>query len=200
MRSWLVVAVVLAALSSTALAQAPGQTEPQAPIAKPFKRKEAATAVLLSIGTTAGGFLALRASQGEGPLVPLGLAGMYFGPSTGQWYAGRFGGWGLAARAAGFAAMVHGFNLLTEYDGYDCLGLTDQECAEADAAADRTQSSGERWMWGGILLTGGSMLVDFYLAGRAANDWNREHSVSLAPTMIQARGGTAPGVTLQLTF
>src|SRR5262245_34794657 len=126
-----VVVLVMFALTSTAAAQAPGQTPALAP---PVSEKDPGAAVLISIGATVGGIVLTSAGarKGEGSLVLLGLGTMYIGPSTGQWYAGRVGGIGLASRAVGAALL---FTALTKYstDGYDCLGYTDQECAQAEA-------------------------------------------------------------------
>lgn len=194
--SRLVAVVVVFALTSTAAAQAPGQTPALTPR---VSEKDPGAAVLISIGVTVGGFVLAGASKGEGGLLLLGLGAMYVGPSTGQWYAGRVGGIGLASRAVGAALL---FTALTKYstEGNDCLGYTDQECAAAEAQWRHDEKVAEVLGWTGIGLMVSSTLFDFVMAHRAATAWNREHQLAVTPTVLPAAGGRAPGLTLQLTF
>lgn len=194
--SRLVAAVVVLALSSTAAAQAPGQT---AAVTPSVSEKDPGAAVLISIGATVGGFVLVGASKGEGGLFGLGLGVMYVGPSTGQWYAGRVGGIGLATRALGAGLL---YTALTKYstEGNDCLGYTDQQCADAEAQWRHDEKVAEILGWTGIGLWVGSTLFDFVMAHQAANAWNREHQLAVTPTVIPAAGGPTPGLTLQLTF
>jgi hypothetical protein len=198
-----VVVVLLLVLSgSIAFAQAPGET----PILTPSLRaphKEPGTAVLLSVGTPVVGFLAFVGGikHESAPVALLGLAGMYLGPSTGQWYAGRVGGIGLATRAVAAVAIVHGIGLIEDTEGNDCLGFSsDAECARAEAEWKHQEDVGGAYLWTGLALWGGSTIFDVVMAYRATNDWNREHALALTPTLLPATGGRAPGLTLSMTF
>ena len=195
--------VVLLALSSAALAQAPGETVAQPlPAALPSgPHKDPVNAVALSIGTTLAGTVLVMgaASEGSGTGALLGLAGMYIGPSTGQWYAGRVGGIGLASRALAAVLIVKGFTK-ADQQGYDCLGYTDAECAAAEARWDHDAKVGETMIWSGLALWVGSSVFDVVMAHRATTAWNRDHQLSLTPTLMPATGGRATGLSLQLTF
>ena len=193
-------AVVLA-LSSTAAAQAPGAT--QSPPPRPAQpasgdQKDAGTATMLSVGVTLGGFVVAGVSGGEPSVALLGGVGMYLGPSTGQWYAGRVGGIGLAARAVAAIVIVKGITL-RDTDEYDIMGCT-ADCTELRDRSQRDFHNGERLILAGLGLWIGSSVFDIVMARRAVHTWNREHAVALTPTLMPAAGGRAPGVTLQLSF
>jgi hypothetical protein len=198
------VVVLLIVLSgSAAFAQAPGETPIATPVAMPAApHKEPGNAVLLSLGTPVVGFLAFvaGAKDDNAPLALVGLAGMYFGPSTGQWYAGRIGGIGLAARAAGALALVHGISILDETAGSDCLGLDDDSCRRAEARWKHEEKIGEAYAWTGLGLWVGSTIFDIVMAHRATTAWNREHSLAVTPAVMPVTGGRAPGLTLSMTF
>ena len=194
----LVSVLVLFALTSAAAAQAPGQTPPATTAA--VREKNPSDAVLISVGTTLAGFALTAASEGNGGLFLLGFGTMYVGPSTGQWYAGRLGGIGLVTRTLGGVLFLSGFSKIDAQQGNDCLGYTDQECADAEARWHHEEKVGEYLLYTGAGLWVGSTLFDFVMAHRAATAWNREHQLSIAPALMPAAGGRATGLTLQLTF
>ncbi|HEY5922809.1 MAG TPA: hypothetical protein VIV11_14120 [Kofleriaceae bacterium] len=199
--TWLSAVAIVLALSSSAAAQAPGDTAPlsPAPASPPAREKNPTTAMALSIGTTMAGFAVLAASEGEESAVVIGIGGMYLGPSTGQWYAGRIGGIGLVSRAVSAYLIVRGVSQL-DHGGHDCLGLTDAECDVAEESWARESNHAEALIWTGVGLWVGSTIYDFVMAGRATDAWNRKHAVTLAPMAMRTSAGRAPGVTLQLTF
>src|SRR5204862_428916 len=141
-----------------ASAQAPGQTA-VLPAAPASPHKDTSIAVGLSIGATVGSFVLLGMSDDSEKLAALGLAGIYLGPSTGQWYAGRIGGIGLASRAVAAVLVVEGV-ARADQPGNDCLGLTDAECRDAEARWDHDSSVGEKMIVGGLLLWAGSSVFD----------------------------------------
>jgi hypothetical protein len=192
----LVVAASLA-ISSSAFAQAPGEIQPLAQPGQP--RKDPTVAVVLSVGATVAGFamVASSASSSNGGLTTLGIVGMYFGPSAGQWYAGSVGGIGLVSRAVAAIAIIKGVDMMDQsaeidcFPGDNCSGLTDE--------ANRLERRGAYYFSGGLALWGASTLYDFVAAHRAASRWNREHALTVVPIVPTARG-TATGVTVGLRF
>jgi hypothetical protein len=191
---WLSLLLVVASVSF-AHAQAPGATTPM-PVAQD---KDPATAMALSIGTPLAGTALILASDGNETVALLGLGAMYFGPSTGQWYAHRVGAIGLVARAAGAVLVVKGFTL-ADQQGNDCLGLSDAECAAAEKRWDKEERRGGAMLLTGAALWIGSTVFDVVMARRATRAWNREHSIAVTPTLVPATGGRAPGLSLQLQF
>jgi len=150
--------------------------------------KSPSAAVALSVGVTTAGVITLLASDSES-MSMVGLGAMYLGPSTGQWYAGEVGGFGLAARAVGAVAVVHGFSQILQSEG-DC----EPECTAGQHEANR--SAGRRG--GVLLLTGvglwiGSSIADVIFAKRAADGWNERHAITVAPTLSQHGPGFVLG-------
>lgn len=200
MRSVLVFAFLL--VSSLAYAQAPGMTAPvEAAPPQPqqnIEKKDPSTAVLLSLGIPVAGAITLGASDTDGGRM-LGLAAIYFGPSTGQWYAGQVGGLGLGLRALGGVSMVYGLVKMLESE-YDCDFDYDGSC---QAEYERHQHDGQ--VGGVLMLTGaglwvGSSIYDIVLAKRAAESWNARHSVSLTPGLVGTTGRKAPGLFVSAQF
>jgi hypothetical protein len=201
------VVLVVVASGSIARAQAPGEPRPpgETPVIAPPRtapEKDPAIAVTMSIGTPVVGMvLALGgASGGNWPLALFGVGAMYVGPSTGQWYAGRFGGIGLATRTVAAYAIVRGFGDLLDAEGPDCFDATDAECRRLEAAYDHEQRVAETYFWTGVGLWVGSTVFDVVMAHRATTAWNREHALAVTPGLVSASGGHAPGLTLSMTF
>ena len=192
MRHLAVVAVL--ALASPAFAQAPGEVAPQG-VAQ--KQKDPAIAVGLSLGVPLAGFVTIMASGSEGGAL-LGVGAMYLGPATGHWYAGQIGGYGLTARAIAAVSIVHGFSLLDQ-QGLDCLGLSDSECAAAEARWDDEADRGALFFYGGLALWAGSTIYDAVAARSATQRWNRERAV-LTPSVISVAGARVPALTLSGSF
>ncbi|HUS29885.1 MAG TPA: hypothetical protein VMZ53_15375 [Kofleriaceae bacterium] len=196
--SVVVLALVLA--SSVASAQPgwnqfspPGLTPPTVQLSPTpgGPRKDPSTAVLLSLGITTASYITLFAAEDHEGLQLLAFAGTYFGPSTGQWYAGQVGGLGLGLRAAGFVLALYGISQLLSED--DCE--YDYDCS--DSSAD----TGALAFWGGAGLWVGSTVYDIVLARRAAESWNARHSVAIAPMVTADAGGNrTPGLVLTGRF
>ncbi|HTL38095.1 MAG TPA: hypothetical protein VL326_33425 [Kofleriaceae bacterium] len=155
------------------------------------ERKDPTTAVLLSVGITTAGYIAMFKSDNES-LQLAGFFGTYLGPSTGQWYAGQIGGLGLGLRAVGFVSMVYGFAQVLEsecdYEYDDCSDTSDGD-------------AGALLMVGGAGLWIGSTIYDVVLAKRAADSWNARHNVTIAPTMTaDISGQRSPGLAFTGRF
>jgi len=178
-----IIVVAVVAMSSAAFAQAPAPS-PVAPTPVPASpRKDPTVAVALSIAPTLAGTAVLFAGGDNDHAVVVGMLGMYFGPSIGQMYGNRFGAIGLATRALALVMIAKG----SERDlstGPDLVGDEDRR----------------PWLWGGIGLWVGSTVFDFVMAHRAATAWNREHQLTLAPTVLSSAGDRTPAVALQLKF
>lgn len=207
MRRPVLVLLALLVASSVASAQPslspPGMTPPgMTPVLTPptvqltpaptADRKDPSTAVLLSLGITTASYITLFASDNEN-LQLAGFFGTYLGPSTGQWYAGQFGGLGLGLRALGFVSAVYGFSKILE--------------SECDYEYDDCSSSGADGDLGAFLMIGGaglwigSSLYDIVLAKRAADSWNARHGVTMAPTMTaDISGHHSPGLAFTGRF
>ena len=214
MRSVLV-AAFLVALTSPAFAQ-PGLTPPLAPSAlsapsatgetapptsaKLASRdaKDPSIAVLLSLGVTTGGVITLLAAADDSEgLAWVGLGAMYFGPSTGRWYAGESGGVGLGLRALGAATALIGVSQLLASE-YSCD--FDYDCTAERERADRAGTRAALLLTTGAGLWVGSTIADIVLAKRGVDRWNKRHALSVAPTALTSRDGHVPGLVLAGRF
>ena len=199
MRSVLVLAFLLA--SSLAHAQAPGMTPPIEPAPTPRaashgEQKDPSIAVLLSLGVPVAGAFTLGASDSDGGRM-LGLAALYFGPSTGQWYAGKAGGLGLGLRAVGGASMVFGLVMALSSE-YDCD--FEEDCTPIRERAERRGDIGAGLMLTGAGLWVGSSIYDIVLAKRATDSWNKRHDVSLTPGLVGTSSKKTPGLFVTARF
>lgn len=193
MRS-LAVLAVLVALGSVASAQAPGMVTPSTPSWREpapmtTKKKNPSTAVALSVLGTVGSFaLAAPLAKAGGPGATVAGIGLFVGPSIGSWYAGKIGGIGIAGRSLGALMMLVG--IVELISGEDC----DYECSS-------NEDQGGLLLLGGGALWVGSTLYDWYAAGEAAHEWNREHGVTWGPTVIGGAGASrAPGFAVGMQF
>lgn len=185
-----VAALAVAGLASPALAQAPGATPPvEAP--KPTEivdEKQPEIAVMLSVGTTLAGFATIAVGDEHETAALVGLALAYVGPATGQWYAGRFGGYGLAARAVAGVGFVYGIGMLLSGDG-GCEADRYDDCSAFDARVARDERRGKIALAASSLLWIGSSVYDVVKARDAANEWNRDHAVTIAPVIAPQSAG-----------
>jgi hypothetical protein len=173
-------------------------TSPAAPApAPPAAHKSESVAVLLSLGVTTGGLVTLIAADSS-ELMWVGLAGMYLGPSTGQWYAGEHGGLGLGLRALGAVGAVYGLSLALGAES-DCFP-DEPGCQEDRARADRQGTVGGVLMIGGAGLWIGSTIADVIFAKRAAERWNKRHAVSISPTAYSSGSARMPGLVISGRF
>lgn len=185
----LVLATTATALAQPALTPLAAPASPAAPAPQESTGdKDPGVATLLSIaGTVVPSALVLSAAgteNGSAGLFLAGLLGMELGPSLGHWYAGDYLTAGLGMRAGGTALLVVGLG-----EALQCLDVNDGSC----------HSGGEAplLIGAGLFVTGS--IYDIATAGRAANQWNKEH-LRLAPTMISSAGHSTVGVGLGGSF
>lgn len=213
MRSALVLAALAAA--APALAQSapvappspavapPGLVPPSGPTADPPPpAKQPSTAIGLSLGATLGGVALIGigvAAQNPSVAIVGGGLGLLLGPATGRWYAGEAGGLGILLRTAGMTGMILGFVRLYGDEDYDCIG-DDPACEAKADALERREPIDEALAIGGGALIVGSAIYDIATAGRAANRWNAEHHVTVAPTVLSSGGRQAAGLVIGGTF
>lgn len=185
MRHQFTATVAATLITVAAPAAAVGQGSPQ-----PFKPKSEPTAVALSLlGTVVPIALGAVSSDQEGSMSSLLLFyGVYFGPGTGYFYAGRSG------RVLAGAGMRLGIGLV--------------------ALVAVVASCGDDWLFGcddsgaanaaAILGLGGmaaSALYDIVSAGRAVREWNARHEaprVTLTPRIDPAT--RSRGLAVRVTF
>jgi hypothetical protein len=203
MRLLVVLSVVFA--SSIAHAQ-PGMTPPISPPAmtpaQPKQpegdRKDPSIAVLLSLGVPVAGAIMLGAADNDTAKL-IGFGGLLFGPSTGRWYAGEAGGGTLALRTLGGVSMVVGLVSVIAAAESDC-DFYDDGCPAARDEADAMERRGMVLFFGGAGLWVGTSIADIVFAKRAADSWNKRHSVSLTPGYVGTGGTRTPGVVLTGRF
>jgi hypothetical protein len=200
------VAAVLAVSATTAHAQAPGMTPPStytpAPAAAtpvpstpfmgpplPYDAKDPDSAILWSLGGTAAGLglMYYGAAEDNGTAALIGSATFFFGPSFGQWYAGRMLTPGLGLRAGGVGLGYVGLAVLLE----DTLD---------DSSSHDSGGVGAGLMLGGAALFVVGGIWDITTAGESARNWNERHTLSVMPTAISTSHGTASGLALTGTF
>jgi hypothetical protein len=183
MRRLVVVLVVLAAV-------APAHAE----------RKRQTAQILSGAGTAVSSTLILSgflfAKDGypiDKPLMYSGLVSAAIAPSLGEFYAGQYITYGMAARvlAAGLAtyALTH-FNETTTCDNATMTGTM---CTSIEGA--------------GLALLGvsaiafiGGMAYDVDDAGPAVDRYNRGHGLVIAPAPMPTPTGPAPGLWIGGTF
>ena len=138
--------------------------------------KNAGTAVLLSLGMTAGG-LGL-AALGDSERIPaLSTAGSIMfvvGPTAGHIYAGHAWNAGLGARLAGAGVAMLGV--------VEAVGCID------GCSSDRGNAAAVLLIGGGLLYVGGG-LYEIATAGEAAHRYNREHGFEA--TVVPTGNGVA---------
>lgn len=194
----LVVIAALLLLSASAQAQpalTPPIPDPQPTTPVTGERKNPDVAVLLSIGVTTAGFVTLATTDNEN-LGLLGMGLLYVGPSTGQWYAGQFGGLGLGLRALSVVGMAYGVTQILREDDA-CGDSTDPDC---DPGAHGAATTGGALLVGGAVLWVGSSIYDVVLAKRAADSWNVRHGLTMSPTIVGSSDHRMPGLVLSGRF
>lgn len=189
----LVACLAVLACAAPAFAQAPGQTAPLAPAPPPPAPRNPSVALGLSLGITLGGAALLLggASTHDGTVATLGVGVMYFGPSTGHWYASEVGGIGLGLRA--LAVVGAGVALVRAYGDAECEGDEGPCPDDSTLITGLLVASATAWL--------GSTIYDIATAPRATRSWNRDHGVTFGPTaMRSAAGRSVPGVAFGLRF
>jgi hypothetical protein len=174
MRGAIVLGLLLVA--STATAQAPGETQPMPPkksVVNAYLVTVAAMSTPMAIGMLISG------DSDEGTRADVGgmiaTAGAVFGPTAGQWYAGRVWTPGLTLRIA--AAGVVGAMVLREH----------QEPLELGTIVIGLTTVGALW--------GTGMVWDLVTLPSTVRRYNREHAVVVAPLV-----GNTTGLAVGGTF
>ncbi|HSD89905.1 MAG TPA: hypothetical protein VLB44_20380 [Kofleriaceae bacterium] len=189
------------AIASIAAAQ-PALTPPaapvtQQPVAPEVDEKSPTTAVLLSLGITTAGYITLGAADSSA-MRWVGAAGVFFGPSTGQWYAGQLGGIGMGARAIGIVSAGYGFAKMLDSET-DCID-SDPGCADERARAKSSGNVGAIFFFAGASLWVGSTIADVVFAKQAADHYNARHAMNLSPVVLGDAGHRMPGLVLTGRF
>jgi hypothetical protein len=168
-----ILAIVL--MSSTALAQSPGET-PRVEA----KRKNLLNAYLVSIAATsiplAVGALATIDVE-DGPRAIVGCAALVFGPSAGHWYVGRGVTTGLVLRGVAAAAVA-------------ALVISDTR----DDAALILGGLGALAVW----ETG--VIWDMVTLPRAVRRYNKAHALTVAPLVGSTGTGSVTGLAVGGAF
>jgi hypothetical protein len=192
MRVVAVILFVLGPFLTPAFAQAPGETA-IVPVPAPVAdegTKDPTTAVLLSVGVTAGGALSMYmgGKKDNDAAVYLGLGAVWIGPSVGRWYAGNVTLSGLGVRAIGALAMIVGLAMSI---GDDCDGCSGNS------------NAGPVLLIGGLGTWGVSSIYDILMAGHDANEWNAQHArtnLQLRPMIMTVADHHVGGLVLSGRF
>ncbi len=189
----------LAALAAPASAQ-PALTPlvepagaPHEPVATAADAKSPTTAVLLSLGGTAGSVALMVAganSSGSNAdsLITVGLLSTLITPSLGHWYAGHYLTAGMAMRAGGGVLVIAGV----------AQALGSEFSSESSDGGDSGDAGATMFLLGAGLYLGGA-LYDIATAPSAAEHWNDKH-LQLAPTMVSSGTHTTVGLGLGGSF
>lgn len=169
------------------LTVAPAVAVAQEPVPA-FTPKSPDLAVGLSLlGTVVPTALALQNRNGGGAGW-LMFYGMFFGPSTGYFYAGRTGrAFGGAGTRLGFGALA-ALGITASCGGDVLWGCKDEKTANAVAVV-------------GLALIGLSAVYDIATVGRAATEWNLQHQpprLSVLPAVNPV--AHSAGLEVRLTF
>ncbi len=158
------------------------------------RTKSEGTATMLSLGTTAGGFLLLAAAgkqqDGGGEMGTLGVLALLIGPSAGHIYAGESGhavGMTLVRGGAALAFIAGVVKATTSY-GSDCIDWCESSGGDRD--------NGATLMWVGGLSFVAATVYDIMDAPRAARRRNaKERSYGVQPMFVGTSANSrTPGV------
>lgn len=195
----LVAGITVTALAAPASAQ-PALTPlvepasaPREPLATPADAKSPTTAILLSLGGTAGSLALMVAGANSSganadSLVTVGLLSTLVTPSLGHWYAGHYLTGGMAMRAGGGVLVIAGL----------AQALGSSLDSENSGSGDNGDSGAAMFLVGAGLYVGGA-LYDIATAPSAAERWNTTH-LQLAPTMVSSGTHTTVGLGLGGSF
>jgi len=180
-------AVLIVLTLATRIATARPGNQPSVPATD---EKSSLLAVTLPLGVTLASVIALvppLLDEGGDPgeLGYFALGGLFIGPSLGHAYADDWAwvGIGLGVRAAAFGMIMSGTH--GEYYPEGCEPDFDSPC---------DQASGSRMLaTGGLLLFVASTLVDIAHAPSSVRKYNREHRLSIAPTVTASGAGAMLG-------
>jgi hypothetical protein len=151
---------------------------------------------LASISTIALGYYSVATTDpaagvdiGGGLMVLTGAASLLVTPSLGHFYAGERFTTGMALRLGGATAAI---TSLAATRG-DCLAL----CSQTEKTASTR--------WQVLAATGAATFVagvvwDIATAHGAARDYNRDHGLVFAPTIVREHGESSTSLALNGTF
>jgi hypothetical protein len=159
----------------------------------PKSEQTAQLAAGLGTGVSGGlilaGFLAGDSSYPYNkPLMYTGLASALITPSLGQIYAGEYITIGMAARVLGVGIGTYGLTHYTEVTPCDGSHPMTDTCRHIDSGAIPFLGLAA------IAFVGG-MAYDVADAGSAVQRWNEHHGFMVAPTVVPATDGPAPGLS-----
>ena len=191
--------VALTSVLFTLMTVAKAQAQPTGPLTDtpPAERKSPAVALGWSLGLTAVGSAVLfggLASDRAGPGLVFGTPILVIAPATGRWYAGGRSFPGLLIRG------VTGVTALAVIRS-ESLQCTD-ECAPGEDA-HRLEGQAKAIVYGAAAIFFASAVYDLVRAPLDAREFNREHAVTVAPTVLRGGGQGAalvPGLALSGSF
>lgn len=143
----------------------------------------------VSSGLILAGFLAGDSSYPfDKPLMYTGLVSALITPSLGQFYAGEYITIGMAARVLGVGLGTFGLMHYTEVTPCDGAHGPTDTCRHIDSGAIPFLGLAA------IAFVGG-MAYDVADASGAVQRWNDHHGFIVAPTVVPASDGPAPGLS-----
>lgn len=188
----LAVAAPLSAAAQPALTPLNAPAGSRAPDATSEGTKSPQTALLLSLGGTAGSVALMVAgaasnSPSGDSLMTAGLLSSLITPSLGHWYAGHYLTGGMAMRGGGGVLVIAGVA--------QALGA---EFASDGGDGSNGDSGATMLLVGAGLYVGGT-IYDIATAPAAAERWNEKH-LALAPTLVSSGTHTTVGLGLGGSF
>ena len=162
---------------------------PREPVATAADAKSPTTAILLSLGGTAGSVALMVAGANSSganadSLITAGLLSTLVTPSLGHWYAGHYLTAGMPMRAGGGVLVIAGLAKALGSENSDGGGNGD---------------AGATMFLAGAGLYLGGVLYDIATAPSAAEHWNDKH-LQIAPTMVSSGTHTTVGLGLGGSF
>jgi hypothetical protein len=186
--------VAAATLGSGSAAAQPTLTPPSKLVGRRgVKPKQPGTAVFLSVSSTVVSYILVASAS---PASFVGIAGVIVGPSVGHWYAGRGNGGGILLRTTASLILAASIVNVLSRGSYECWMASQQTCAEQQEEYERDERNTAIMLFGSLGVLAASSVWDISTAGRSARRWNEAHGVTLAPTIMPASGGRAPGLVI----
>jgi hypothetical protein len=124
-------------------------------------------------------------------LAMFGSLSIFVTPSLGEWYAGQPLTVGMGLRVGGAVVGIIGILSTLSVD-LSCL----DSCSNASSSDD---TGAALFVIGGAAFVAG-VIYDIADAPRAADRYNRAHSLQVAPTFVPTPTGAVPALGLSGTF
>lgn len=153
------------------------------------------TAAGVSGAVTLAGFL--TTPEGEAfnePVLYTGLGMLAITPSLGEFYSGQYLTIGMGIRAAAAGLALYTLNTQTKAVICDEVGATH------DLACKSFTENAYPLLGVSAIAFIGGVWYDVLDAGDAADRYNREHGLTVAPTTMQGPQGLAPGLVVSGQF